>query len=331
MGNMATWTSYTPQKRILTSNTNTTTLLIHKRSLVFLRVSPNQQGNYSCSLGNNTFWSRLVVLSAVSYVNHEGAQYTTTCYTQESCTLWCPSSNTPGSDTPNMTQHGITWTKGGGTLFKDVFFFPRVEETDEGTYTCTRSYRYKGQTYNMTFINKLSVKHHEPRPDVQIISPQNSKVFEIELGCVFVVNCTATISSDFDEAFWMTDASFVNTDTNLRVFSNSTIFANAKEKRMTTLLIFKEVLEEDLSKNFTCKLESVLVMSSFVTITLEQKRKQETALLPILIIMAMLLLTAVAALTCVKSNYGVLLQDSCHTRSVAPPTATTNQIRETFY
>lgn len=41
---------------------------------------------------------------------------------------------------------------------------------------------------------------------------------------------------------------------------------------MTASLVFKKVSEEDLSKKYTCKLETDNQSSSSVTITLKQKR-----------------------------------------------------------
>ncbi|KAJ0056423.1 hypothetical protein NL108_006893, partial [Boleophthalmus pectinirostris] len=173
---------------------------------------------------NKTFWSQLVVLTAVSDGSHSGAQYTTTCFTGDSCTLRCPISNAPASDIPSMTRNGITWTKSERTLFKDVLFFSSVEETNQGTYDCTRSYLYKGQTYNMTYTNKLFVK--APVINVSFKNFYFVVYFIVLitfLGSGFVINCIATLSSDFDEVFWMTDTSSVDSDTNLRVFSNSTM------------------------------------------------------------------------------------------------------------
>lgn len=37
-------------------------------------------------------------------------------------------------------------------------FFSSVEKKDEGIYTCTRSYLYRGETYNMTFTMVLDVQ-----------------------------------------------------------------------------------------------------------------------------------------------------------------------------
>uniref|UniRef100_A0AAV2LST0 Uncharacterized protein n=1 Tax=Knipowitschia caucasica TaxID=637954 RepID=A0AAV2LST0_KNICA len=291
------WTSYTPQKRILMSETNTAApLLLHQRSLVLLRVSPNQQGNYSCSVGNNTFWHQLVVLTAESHAHHTGAQYTATCYSGERCTLRCPVSNCPGSDIPHLKRHGITWTKGGQTQVKEVLSFSKVEEADEGTYTCSRFYGYKDQTYNRTVTYRLDVKPQETPTVVEILTPRHREVFEIKLGSVYVVNCTATLSSDFDEVFWMSQKSSVKSDPNLRMHSRSAVFQNTKGTYMTTALVFTEVTEEDLSKEFTCKLESVSAPSSSVTVSLQQKQ-QEAAHIRTVIIVTTLLATAAAALT----------------------------------
>lgn len=46
---------------------------------------------------------------------------------------------------------------------------------------------------------------------------------------------------------------------------------------MTASLVFREVSAEDLSKRYTCKLESERPPSTFVTITLEQKGAPFTA------------------------------------------------------
>lgn len=61
------WTAYTPQEMALTSDTSCAKqgqmdVLVHGRSLVFLRASVKHQGNYSCSLGYSsiTQWSWLM-------------------------------------------------------------------------------------------------------------------------------------------------------------------------------------------------------------------------------------------------------------------------------
>uniref|UniRef100_A0A8C6TEQ7 Ig-like domain-containing protein n=1 Tax=Neogobius melanostomus TaxID=47308 RepID=A0A8C6TEQ7_9GOBI len=298
------WTSFTPHERNLANEMNSTSpFLIHERSLVLLSASIDHQGNYSCSMGNHTFWSKLVVYSAVPNVTQKMARYTTTCYTQERCSLRCPISNSPGSIIPNMTRLGITWEKDGTSQFRETLSFRSVEEKDQGTFTCTRSYRYKDQIYNRTSTIALTVKPQEPLPNIEIISPHDGDVFEVDLGSVFVVNCTATIFPDFDEVYWIIDKSSVKTDSNLRVFSNFTMFTSNKKSHMTGLLIFKKVLKEDLSKDFTCKLESVAAPSSLVTVSLKQKR-QKNPVFPIVIIVGVILGTA---LICAKFKMNIIL------------------------
>lgn len=265
-----TWTSFTPHRRDL-SNDKNSTFLIHNRSLVLLNASMDHQGDYSCSMGNHTFWFKLVVYSAVSDESQKGVHYPQRCFSQKRCTLHCPSSNSPPLTTPNMTRLSTTWRKDGRPVFRDGPFFLSVEETDQGVFTCTRPYLYKGQIYNMTFTIVLTVKPQEPLRKAEIISPHDGDAFEADLGSVFVVNCTATVSSDFDDVYWISDNTYVKSDPNLRVFSNYTSFTNAQESHMTASLIFRQVVKEDLSKNFTCKLESVSVASSLVTVSLKQK------------------------------------------------------------
>lgn len=48
---------------------------------------------------------------------------------------------------------------------------------------------------------------------------------------------------------------------------------NAEGMKVTASLVFRKVSKEDLSKSYTCKLESTDQPSSFVTITLAQKGK----------------------------------------------------------
>lgn len=310
MGNTETppsWNSFTPYRRDLSNDMNSVSpFLIHKRSLILLNASMDHQGNYSCVVGNHTFWSKLIVYSAVSDENQKMMHYPSTCYAQKSCTLHCPSSNSPRSTHPNMTRLGITWKKDGKPLFKDGSFFSSVKETDQGAFTCTRSYLYEGQMYNMTFTIALTVKPQEPLQNVEIISPHDRDVFDVDLGAVFVVNCTATISSEFDDVFWIIDELPVNSDPNSRVFSNYTSVTNAKESHITASLIFEKIWKEDLSKNFICKLESVSVPSSFVTVSLKQK-KQEHSAFPTVIIVPIILVAAVTALICVKCKVDICL------------------------
>ncbi|CAI5645081.1 unnamed protein product [Oreochromis niloticus] len=190
------------------------------------------------------------------------------CYTEESCRLYCPEKNIP-FNTLNITTSGITWHKEGGSSPKDGYF-PSVKKEDSGIYTCTRSYLYDGQIYNMTSTVKLDVQPNKITEKAVIISPENKQVFEVDLGSTVVIDCKAVMMSDFDDLFWLSGSSFVDKDTSLPVFYNDTRVDSREEISMTTSLIFRKVSEDDLSKNYTCKLQSAY-QTSFVTITLKQK------------------------------------------------------------
>ncbi|XP_029310785.1 X-linked interleukin-1 receptor accessory protein-like 2 isoform X1 [Cottoperca gobio] len=301
------WTSYTIQGRNLTSSMSSAEqrqmgVLVHGRSLVILSATVNHRGNYSCSLGNasSQFWFSLAVCTSQSREYELRTQYSTTCYTQEACTLYCPDVNVPALNIPNITSNGIIWHKEGEST-PEGRYFSSVEEHNQGIYTCTRSYLYYDQIYNMTFTLRLDVQprgekntfisiclslYLEEKKDFicflllctgtlkysSISSPHNSDVISVDLGSPVVIDCKAFLYSDFDEVFWLRGKSFVETNTSFPVFYNSTrIEINAEEITMTASLVFKKVSEEDLTKNYTCRLDTVTGPSSFVTITLAQK------------------------------------------------------------
>ncbi|XP_078101988.1 interleukin-1 receptor accessory protein-like isoform X2 [Sander vitreus] len=269
------WTRYTTQDMDLTNNVSSAEqrqmgILVHERSLVILSASVNHQGNYSCSQGNASTWFRLTVLTPQSREYEKMTQYPTTCYTEEAFTLHCPDVNIPAENIPNITSNGIIWHKEGESL-PTHSYFSSVEENDHGVYTCTRSYLCYGQIYNMTFTLLLDIQPKGKSGQSVILSPHKSGVFHVDLGSTKVIDCKAVIYSDFDEVFWLSGKSFVETDNSLPVFYNYTWENNDGEIKMTASLVFKKVSEEDLSKNYTCKLESVSGHSSFVTINLAQK------------------------------------------------------------
>ncbi|XP_029310793.1 interleukin-1 receptor accessory protein-like 1-B isoform X2 [Cottoperca gobio] len=272
------WTSYTIQGRNLTSSMSSAEqrqmgVLVHGRSLVILSATVNHRGNYSCSLGNasSQFWFSLAVCTSQSREYELRTQYSTTCYTQEACTLYCPDVNVPALNIPNITSNGIIWHKEGEST-PEGRYFSSVEEHNQGIYTCTRSYLYYDQIYNMTFTLRLDVQPRGTLKYSSISSPHNSDVISVDLGSPVVIDCKAFLYSDFDEVFWLRGKSFVETNTSFPVFYNSTrIEINAEEITMTASLVFKKVSEEDLTKNYTCRLDTVTGPSSFVTITLAQK------------------------------------------------------------
>ncbi|XP_027132165.1 interleukin-1 receptor-like 1 isoform X2 [Larimichthys crocea] len=98
-----------------------------------------------------------------------------------------------------------------------------------------------------------------------------SEVFYVDLGSPKVIDCKAVMYSNYEEVFWLSGDSFVDTNTSVSVYYNYTSEYDTEGIKMTASLVFKKVSEEDLSKNYTCKLESDSQPSSFVTITLARK------------------------------------------------------------
>ncbi|XP_049910272.1 interleukin-18 receptor 1-like isoform X2 [Epinephelus moara] len=274
------WRSYTTQEMNLTAMPSAeqtqTGLLVHGRSLVILSASIKHQGNYSCSQGDagSQSWFRLTVYTT-QREGEEMSQYLQTCYAQEACTLcaYCDV-NVPAEGILNITSNGIIWRKVGESLPIDGYF-SRVEEKDQGAYTCTRSYLYNAQIYNRTFTVLLDVKPKEKAKYPSITKPNKGDNFTVDLGSTKVIDCEGVMYSDFDDMFWYSGGrygeSFVKKNNSFPVFYNITREKNAGEIKMTASLVFKKVSEEDLSKNYTCKLASVSGHSSSVTITLAQK------------------------------------------------------------
>ncbi|XP_063736763.1 X-linked interleukin-1 receptor accessory protein-like 2 [Eleginops maclovinus] len=263
------WTTHTSQEMDLTHNMSSAEqkrrdLLVHGRSLVIFKATAKHQGIYSCSRGNSS--SQLWFRVTVNTKQRNESTHPQTCHTRESCTLICP--NTPAENILNITSNSIC-QKEGET--KDCYF-TSVEEKDHGVYTCTRSYLYYGQIYNMTFTVLLDIQPKEkPEKYPVIISPHNSDVFPVYLGSTVVIDCKAVMYSDDDMMFWLSSDSFLETNSSFPVYYNYTNEINADKIQMTAALVFKEVSEEDLLQNYTCKLQTVTGRSSFVTIALAQK------------------------------------------------------------
>ncbi|XP_037835985.1 uncharacterized protein LOC108249358 isoform X2 [Kryptolebias marmoratus] len=212
------WTG--PSGNLTGSLSASADVLIHGHSLVFLAVSVNHQGNYSCFPGNagSRFWFQVVVSTAQSG-EHEGSRYLTTCFTQESCRLSCPAEDIPAEDTPSITSRGVTWRR-EGEASSARSFFPSVEEEDGGVYVCSRSYSYGRHVYNSSFTVVLDVQPSKQQRRSEILSPKQNDVFPVDLGSTVVIGCEAVVSSDFDEVFWLSETSFVDEDASLPVFYN---------------------------------------------------------------------------------------------------------------
>ncbi|CAI5645073.1 unnamed protein product [Oreochromis niloticus] len=305
------WTSHTvDEMKLFNMSTSAEQrqmgVLVHGRILVILRASVNHQGNYSCSFRNSSrrSWISLKVYTAQSRESEQMNQLSRECYTEESCRLYCPEKNIP-FNTLNITTSGITWHKEGGSSPKDGYF-PSVKKEDSGIYTCTRSYLYDGQIYNMTSTVKLDVQPNKITEKAVIISPENKQVFEVDLGSTVVIDCKAVMMSDFDDLFWLSGSSFVDKDTSLPVFYNDTRVDSREEISMTTSLIFRKVSEDDLSKNYTCKLQSAY-QTSFVTITLKQKAAPSSSFVALCIVGFVLVLMVLTAVIYAKFKVGITL------------------------
>ncbi|XP_036952492.1 interleukin-18 receptor 1-like [Acanthopagrus latus] len=312
------WTSHTSQEMDLTGDMSSaqqreTGVLVHGRSLVILNASVNHQGNYSCSQGNTSrkYWFKLMVYTTQTREYEEMTTHPVTCYTLESCTLTCPDVNLPAENIPNITTNGTIWHKEGESSLT-ASYFSSVEENDGGVYTCTRSYLYHGQIYNMTSTVKLEVQPKKKSKKLaEIISPRMSEVFPVDLGSTVVIDCQAVVYSEFDEVFWLMDDAFVKRDNSSPVFYKFNNEHNAEETKLTASLVFNKVSEEDLAKTYSCKLESESGPSSFVSITLAKKSSSLSLplALSIVIIVMVIVLTVVG---CVKFKMGnaLPLQDA---------------------
>uniref|UniRef100_A0A3B4V1I4 Interleukin-1 receptor type 1-like n=1 Tax=Seriola dumerili TaxID=41447 RepID=A0A3B4V1I4_SERDU len=316
------WTSHTTQKIYVTNNMSAVELtemgvLIHGRSFVILSSSVNHQGNYSCSLRNasSQFWFTLTTVKSKEY--EEMTTYSKSCYTQESCKLNCPDVKIP----PNITRNGFTWHKvilHSRFLTKDGYF-QTVEEKDKGVYTCTRSYLYLGQIYNKTFRVELQLKPKKFDKAAVIILPKNNKVVPIDLGSKVEIECKAVTYSDFDGVFWISGGSVMFKNPSLPVYYKTTREKNAEKIKLTASLVFKKVSEEDLSKNYTCKLESVSNnLPSFVTITLVQKtRPSYIFLCPSIVAIVVVMVVTVIIYVKLKIDITLFLRDTlgCYGRT----------------
>ncbi|XP_056234295.1 interleukin-18 receptor 1-like [Seriola aureovittata] len=311
------WSSYTAQKMDLTNMSSAEQkqmgVLVHQNSLVILSASVDHQGNYSCSVGNASCQFRFMLTENTpkSKEYEERNMHNKSCHTQESCKLNCPDVTIP----PNITRNGITWHKEGEA--KDDYF-QTVEEKDKGVYTCTRSYLYLGQIYNKTFTVKLQIKPKKFEKAAVIISPKDNKVFPVDLGSKVEIKCEAVTYSDFDGVFWISGGSVMFKNPSLPVYYKTTREKNAEKIKLTASLVFKKVSEEDLSKNYTCKLESDSNPPSFVTITLVQKTHPSyISLCPSIVAIVVVMLVTVIIYVKLKIDITLFLRDTlgCYRRT----------------
>lgn len=311
------WTSHITQENLnLTSNLSLAEqrqmgVLVYERHLVIFSSSVNHQGNYSCTWRNTSrqYWFRLTVHTLKTREYEESTTYSKRCYERESCTLNCPDVNIPAVNIPNITSNGTTWHKEKD--LKDGYFLS-VKKSDLGVYTCTRSYLYHGQIYNKTFTLVLDVKPKKKLDKSPVItSPQMGDVFYVDLGSTVVIDCKAVLYSDFDEVFWLSGRSFVERNNSLPVFYNYTSEEYAEEIKVIVSLVFKKVSKEDLTKNYTCKLDSASEPSRFVIITLAQRPRPSylSLALTVVCLVLVMVLTVVVYMK-LKINITLFLRDT---------------------
>ncbi|XP_053721890.1 interleukin-1 receptor accessory protein-like isoform X1 [Synchiropus splendidus] len=299
-GSNTTWTSYTSLPKDLSqmsaAEQREAEVLLHQDHFVIFSASEKHQGNYSCTVGGTEqqIWFTLIVQEHVDpngYYEHH-------CSERQSCTLQCADPSVPEELTSN-----VTWNKDGDSGMEDHGFFPSVTQTDGGLYNCTRFYQYQGRTYYKHFIVKLIVESEEDFPVYEkIIVPKDKQVFQVDLGQKAEILCEANA-----RVIWIVGDEFVDQNDSLRIHSNSSWNNDGKA---SAWLIFKSVLEEDLPKNYTCKLDS-----QWVTVTLAKNVPVSYVPLALSIVgIIALLVIAVAVYAKFKIEIKLYLRDSlgCH-------------------
>uniref|UniRef100_A0A3Q1F7W3 Interleukin 18 receptor 1 n=1 Tax=Acanthochromis polyacanthus TaxID=80966 RepID=A0A3Q1F7W3_9TELE len=276
-------------------------VVLHRESLVILNASVNHQGKYACSVGNSSrwYWFSLTVHDHFRMYDDQR------CYTPAACQLDCP------SDIPakNFSNCRTTWHKG-----PKYGYFESVKKEHSGNYTCTQSCPYRGQMYNVTFGVRLEVKQSDNRRTAEILKPRET-TFEVELGSPKVIDCEALTSCSESDLYWISSDGFVDKKRSSRIFYNETCDESSKENKRTASLFFTEVKEEDLSKNYTCKLDHFGQRTGFVTITLTQKARPSHISLAVCTVV-LTVLSAVMVFVCVKFKVDIrlFLRDTlgCH-------------------
>lgn len=164
----------------------------------------------------------------------------------------------------------------------------------------------------MTFTVILDVKSSTEQPGQSVIlSPKQNDVFPVVLGSTVVIECKAFLYSSEDIVFWLSGSSFVETDVNLPVFYNQSREENSDKIKLTAFLVFREVSEKDLSKNYTCKLQSDRQRSSFISVSLTQKAHPISLFMTISIgITVVLIIIAASCCAKFKIDIAVFLRDT---------------------
>ncbi|RVE74350.1 hypothetical protein OJAV_G00021170 [Oryzias javanicus] len=285
-------------------------ILVHESWLVISNTSMNHRGNYTCQSSRNHSSQSLFTLTVYN-VSEDKYNYPKTCYKDHSFSLSCPEVNIPSEDIVNITVTDLKWYKDGLPLNP---YFQRVKEEDAGVYTCNRTYLYSGQTYFKTFVVPLTVQADTPPIYATISSPKDNQVFSVELGTTVVIDCVADSDSLEDLLFWMRGTTFVEENSSFPVFYNVT----RDEKQMKASLVFSNLSVDDLSENYTCKLDSDNQPSISVTIFLTQKAYTSSLTLTLCIISIVVAMTAtIVVYLQFEIEIKLFLRDTLSCRSIS--------------
>ncbi|XP_021178202.2 interleukin-1 receptor type 1 [Fundulus heteroclitus] len=311
-GTLMVWTKETDQKMHLDSNMSASEqqqlgLVVYQNSLVILSASVNHQGNYSCGpLGNTSskMWFMLTVCPKQSEECNIRNRYNQRCYSGQSCTLHCPEGFIVAAEIPRMKSYEPKWYKESGELSEH--YFPRVSLKESGIYICTRSFLYSGQTYNTSHAVVLDVQKGEDIPNLGIGSPKDGQVFEVELGTEVEIACKALTGSCDDSLFWTRDEEFLD---NWDYYKDPCNGSEGTSGWITTTLVFREVSQANLSKNYTCKFESDK-LTQFVNIVLSKKAQPSYMMLTICTVsIAVLMVVTIVIYVKYKIDITLFLRD----------------------
>ncbi|KAJ8246730.1 hypothetical protein GJAV_G00254740 [Gymnothorax javanicus] len=167
----------------------------------------------------------------------------------------------------------VSWMK--DCKFEPGFsgYFKSLGTADAGHYTCTWSFRNATQVYKKSRTIKLTVLNAPFMLEPKIIEPTNNAKISVTVGKPAAIPCKAVLHArpDFDDIFWITEKSFVSTNSNAQVhYSQMTEEREDGKYHMIANLSFKRVSPEHLNETYTCKFQSPSVGEN-VTITLKAR------------------------------------------------------------
>ncbi|XP_056135256.1 interleukin-18 receptor 1-like [Lampris incognitus] len=303
---IVTWTT-SSNKRMAVKNESSVeerdmSVLIHGSNLVILKASINHQGNYSCTwnAGRNASSFDLKVTQKMT-------NYTVQHFQGQPLQLKCPTHLNISSLYHNSTK----WQKHPGSLPTSFHgYIRRVDMKDKGVYTCTTSYLYGGQLYNLTRMTVLEVRDEDSGQNPVISLPHAGTIFQVDIGSELVIKCEAVLFTELEEIYWLKRESYVSDSKHEPVYS--IIEENKKDGQILTTasLTFKEVTEEHLSDNYTCQLESPS-LNSKVTVSLVQRARPRFSLvLSVVGIMVVMVVASTVIYTKKKIDITLFLRDT---------------------